>query len=117
MKKFVLYARSSNKDIKEAKLDFAYQLEHLKKYALKFEKGHILGEFMEIAPNDTLNGRPELQKAIDMANANNAILMVDHVHVLALMMRDLLKVLDDIDDRFYCCYDLEEGDPPYDKGV
>lgn len=98
-KKYIAYYRVSTKRQGESGLGIEGQqavIEH-------FTHGDIIASYTDIASGKSIDGRPELERAIQHANKENAYLIVAKADRLSRKVVDAINIFDQLSERLVCC--------------
>jgi DNA invertase Pin-like site-specific DNA recombinase len=95
LKKYVAYYRVSTDRQAQTNLSLEYQANELQQFAA-YSNGCIVGEFTDVESGSKDN-RKELQKAIELCKANNAVLLVSKVDRLARSLQKAAQIFSVVD--------------------
>ena len=100
MTQYVIYKRVSTARQGQSGLGLAAQQIMIDAFVRDAE---VIGTFTDVASGSTLEGRPELEKAIDQAVLSKATLIVAKADRLSRNVVDALTVLDRLGGKLLCC--------------
>lgn len=107
MKKFVSWRRVSTKKQGKTRLGLSAQADIIAHF-VESENGELIADFEEVYTGKDLRGCKELQKAMDFAKANDAILIIAKTDRFRCTM-EALQIYDQMDGNIFFC-DLPHTD-------
>lgn len=107
MKKFVSWRRVSTKKQGATRLGLSAQADIIAHF-VNTENGELIADFEEVYTGKDLKGCKELQKAMDFAKSNDAILIIAKTDRFRCTM-EALQIYDQMDGKIFFC-DLPHTD-------